>query len=739
MSQTAINGIIRSVKITFPKVPKLIKKTSKKKFFSIPLGLIIILCVLFFIFILRDVPSPTKLSSPTIPQSTQIFDRNGKLLYSIYTNKNQTFVPLSSIPKHMQQATIAIEDRSFYQHGAIDFKGIARALYSIAINKQLQGGSTITQQLVKTSLLTPERTITRKIKEIFLSFATEAIYSKNKILEMYLNQVPYGGTAYGVETAAQTYFGKHVHELDIAESALLAGLPEAPTTYSPFGSHPELAKQRQKEVIKAMYEEGYITAEQRDKAFKERLDYQKVSNNIKAAHFVLYVKDLLIQTYGQKAVEEGGLKVTTSLDLDIQEAAQASVSAEVSRLKGYNVSNGAALISNPRTGEILAMIGSKDYFDDSIDGNVNVTIASRQPGSSIKPINYAVGLLKEYTAATPFADSKICFPNTTGPAYCPVNYDGKFRGIVQMRLALANSINIPAVKMLKLNGVEAMISTASAMGITTFTQPDRYGLSLTLGGGEVTMLDMATAYGVFANSGYRINLRPILKVTDNKGKTLEEYKPLASPIFGKKVLPESISFIISDILSDNNARAMEFGTNSSLRIGNLPVAVKTGTTNDFRDNWTIGYTPSYVVAVWVGNNNNKPMSGLASGITGAAPIWNDLMSYLLKDKAAEPFQRPSDIVQKAVCAISGLLPQTDAATRCQTRFEYFIKGTEPKKVDPGNQLVFVDKTTNELAKPGQTDNVEQKEHLMVLDASGENYCVTCAHPDQATPTPTQAP
>lgn len=640
----------------------------------------------------------------------------------------------------MQQATISIEDRSFYEHGAIDLKGIARAAYSIVFKKELQGGSTLTQQLVKTSLLTPERTITRKVKEIALSFATEAIYPKSKILEMYLNQVPYGGTAYGVEAAAQTYFGKHVEKLTIAESALLAGLPEAPTTYSPFGSHPEFARQRQVEVINAMYEEGYINQDQKEKAIKEKLNYQKVSNNIKAPHFVLYVKDLLIQKYGQKAVEEGGLKVTTSLDLDIQEYAQASVAAEISRLTRLNVSNGAAVITNPKTGEILAMVGSKDYFDTSIDGNVNVSIASRQPGSSIKPINYAVGLLKGYTAATPFADSKICFPNTTGPAYCPVNYDGKFHGIVQMRFALANSINIPAVKMLKLNGTQAMIATASAMGIKSFTEPDRYGLSLTLGGGEVNMLEMATAYGVFANSGYRIDLHPILKVIDNKGKTLEEYKPFTSPIFGQKVLPESVSFIISDILSDNNARSMAFGTNSSLRIGNLPVAVKTGTTNDFKDNWTIGYTPSYVVAVWVGNNDNRPMSGLVSGITGAAPIWNDLMSHLLENKTAEPFQRPPDVIQKAICSISGLLPQADPASRCQTRFEYFVRGTEPKKVDPGNTKVFVDKSTNEAAKPGQTENVEEKDNLMVTDATGENYCVTCSHPDQnPSPTPTPTP
>lgn len=726
------------MKLHLKKLKKILKIGLKRKRILIP-AIIGIITLFFAAFIiLQDLPSPTKLNSSSIPQSTQIFDRNGKLLYSIYTNKNQTLVPLSKIPKHMQNATIAIEDRSFYQHGAIDLRGIARAFISILIHKQLQGGSTLTQQLVKTSLLTPERTITRKVKEIILSFATEALYPKSKILEMYLNQVPYGGTAYGVEAASQTYFGKHVQDLTIAETALLAGLPEAPTTYSPQGAHPELAKQRQEEVLKNMMDQGYITKAEYEKAVKEKLAYQPISNNIEAPHFVLYVKDLLIQKYGQEAVEEGGLRVTTSLDLDIQNYAQATVAAEVASLKRFNVSNGAAVITNPKTGEILAMVGSKDYFDESIDGNVNIALALRQPGSSIKPINYAVGLMKGYTAATPFVDDKTCYPDNDGSQYCPNNYDGTFKGIVQMRFALANSINIPAVKMLKLNGINAMISTASAMGIKTFTDPDRYGLSLTLGGGEVTMLDMATAYGVFANSGYKIDLHPILKVIDNKGKVLEEYKPLSSPIFGKKVLPESVSFIISNILSDNDARAMAFGTNSPLRIGNLPVAVKTGTTNDYRDNWTIGYTPSYVVTVWVGNNDNKPMSGIVSGITGAAPIWHDLMSHLVTQKTPQPFQRPANIIQKSICAISGLLPGADPSNRCQTRFEYFIAGTEPKMTDRGNQKIFVDKTTNELAKPGQTENVEERDGLMVTGAGGETYCVTCAHPN-STPTPTPTP
>ena len=342
-------------------------------------------------------------------------------------------------------------------------------------------------------------------------------------------------------------------------------------------------------------------------------------------------------------------------------------------------------------------------------------------------------MIKGYTGATPFADVPICFPAQGGKQYCPVNYDGNWHGILQMRYALGNSINIPAVKMLKLNGVLSMIATASAMGITTFTEPEKYGLSLTLGGGEVTMLEMTEAYGVFANGGYKINLHPILKIVDNHGKTLDSYSPPPSPIFGKKILPEGVSFIISDILADNNARLLEFGPNSSLLIPKQTVSAKTGTTNDFRDNWTIGYTPDFVVAAWVGNNDNTPMNNIASGITGAAPIWHDIMTYLLKDRMPHPISRPPGVIQKKICSLSGLIPPPDGTpNRCETRFEYFIKGTEPNRIDNSTQIVSIDKSTNDLAKPGQTDNVEQKPEVVITDATNQIYCITCPHP---SPTP----
>lgn len=713
-------------------IGKKLKRRFRKKHLKILIPILAIIfgiVLIIYFFILKDLPFPTRLNSSTTPQSTQIFDRDQKLLYAIYSAKNQAFIPLSSIPKFMQQATIAIEDKDFYKHGAIDIRGISRSVVSIVVHKELQGGSTLTQQLVKNSLLTPERTILRKIKEVILSFATEALYSKDKILEMYLNQIPYGGTAYGAEAASQTFFGKRAKDLTLAQSALLAGLPEAPTTNSPCGSHPEFAKQRQVAILNKMYEQKYITKQQRDDGIKEPLKYHQCSDNISAPHFVLYIKDLLIKKYGEKIVEEGGLRVITSLDSKIQEFSEKIVLDQVNKLKGYNATNGAVIVTRPGTGEILAMVGSKDYFETAIDGNVNIALALRQPGSSIKPINYAVGLMRRYTAATPFADTPICFPTNAGKNYCPANYDGKWNGIIQMRYALGNSINIPAIKMLKVNGVPAMIATASAMGITTFTEPEKYGLSLTLGGGEVTMLEMATAYGVFANGGYRINIHPILKITDNKGKVLDEYIPPSSPIFGKKVLPEGVAFIISDILADNNARTLAFGLNSALRISNQPVSVKTGTTNDYRDNWTIGYTPEFVVASWVGNNDNTPMNNIASGVTGAAPIWRDIMTTLLKDRSPHPISRPPSVIQKKICSISGLIPPPDGTpNRCETRFEYFIKGTEPNRVDPGLQKVRIDKDTNDLAAPGKTDNIEDRDNIVVIDATGQNYCVTCPHP-----------
>ena len=632
---------------------------------------------LSYIWVFKDLPSPRNLTKKSFPVSTEIYDRNGKLLYEIFSEENRKPVTLEKVPDYLVQATIAIEDQNFYSHRGFALEGIVRALYKNISQESLQGGSTITQQLVKTALLNPERTIQRKVKELFLAWFTELIYTKDEILELYLNHIPYGGTAYGIEQAAQHYFNKSAQNLTLAQSALLAGLPQAPSRYSPFGANPELAKKRQEQVLDRMRIDHYISEEEYEAAKQESLQYAVQRTDIKAPHFVLYVKDLLEKKYGREQIEEGGLRVTTTLDYELQEVFQASVAAEIEKLKRFDVTNGASLVTIPSTGEILAMVGSRNYFDSEIDGNVNLTTSLRQPGSSIKPLNYALGLENGYTASTIFLDIPTCFIAAGQPkAYCPKNYDGSFHGPQQLRYSLANSFNIPAVKMLAMNGVANFINTASAMGITTWKQSSDYGLSLTLGGGEVKMVDMAVAFGVFANSGIRIDLNPILKVETYKGKTLEENDHDQNPPAGKRVLDPETTFIISNILSDNGARVPAFGPSSELVIPGKTVSVKTGTTDDLRDNWTVGYTPEFVVTVWVGNNDNSKMNPyVVSGVTGAAPIWNDVMSYLLQDREDVLPPKPQGVIGTNVCMYGNVNPENNT---CEGRFEYYAKGTETK-------------------------------------------------------------
>ena len=707
-------------------------------FWLLPFGLI----AFSYLVILKDLPSPTKLGRYDIPLSTKIYDRNGKLLFDIFADQNRTPVTLRDIPLHVRQATISIEDKNFYKHKGINpIGGVLRALTATVTKRKLQGGSTITQQLVKSALLTPERTIVRKTKEVILAFWVEILYPKDKILELYLNQVPYGGTAWGIETAAEKYFSKSVQELTLGEAALLAGLPQAPTLYSPFGAHPELAATRQKEVLRRMVEDGYITQVQSDEAAHQTLKF-KQETGIKAPHFVMYVKEKLVEEFGEALVERGGLKVTTTLDLDLQEHAQATVSAEVEKLKGLRVTNGAGLITKPSTGEILAMVGSVDYFA-SPSGSFNVTTGLRQPGSSIKPINYAIGIEnREITPATMFLDESSCFANINQPAYCPRNYDGKFHGPVQARFALGNSYNIPAVKMLYLNTVHAMVASASAFGLDTITDPARYGLSLTLGGAEVHMTDMAEAFGVFANAGIRKDLVSIIKVIDKNGKVLLEHKdpnldkeiPSQLLLQGDRVISNETAFLISHILLDNNARQDAFGPSSSLVIPGHAVSVKTGTTDDLRDNWTVGFTPQFLVITWVGNNDNTPMNqALVSGITGAAPIWNKLMAKVLKDKPDIWPKQPDGVVGAQVCSLTGLLPPNpDGDDKgCATRFEYFLKGTVPTERENLKQTIVIDKDTGDIVesnKPGA--NVETQEHQVVRDALGNIWCLDCPHPEK---------
>lgn len=667
--------VVRTKGQIYPAKPPFLEKL-KFLLLGVLLAVFVIVTPLVVSFWLNELPNPRLLSAREIPLSTKIYDRNGTLLFQIYANQNRSFVNLDDLPKNLVNATVAIEDKNFFQHRGVDFRGILRAFLVNLRNgktngRPLQGGSTITQQLIKNALLSSEVSWSRKIKEVVLAIWAETIYTKKDLLEMYFNQVPYGGTAWGVEAAAETYFKKKVTELDLAESALLAGLPAAPSYYSPFGAYPELAKERQQEVLRRMTEDKYITSQEADEAEKEGVYYAAPAIEIKAPHFVMYIKDLLVKKYGLRTVEQGGLNVITSLDLNIQDMAQEEVAKEMENLKNLLVGNGAAVVTNPKTGEILTMVGSRDYFDLTNDGNVNVTLARRQPGSSIKPVMYSAALQRGYTPSSVIDDSPISFRIPGQPPYAPVNYDGKFHGKVTLRSALANSFNVPAVKVLNAIGVHTMVEMGRKMGISTWEDEGRFGLSLTLGGGEVTMLDMAKAFGVLANEGKKQELTPILKITDYQGNVLEQAKTKS----GSQVIPSEVAFQLSNILADNNARSTAFGFNSALNIPGKTVSVKTGTTNDKRDNWTIGYTPSFVVVVWVGNNNNAPMHPyLTSGITGAAPIWHNIMANLLKNKANEMIGKSEDVIEVKVCAWNGLLP----CEGCPTITEYFARGTEPK-------------------------------------------------------------
>jgi len=625
--------------------------------------------LLFSVYILKDLPSPSRLDDGgAIPYSTHLYSRDNKLLYEIYHEQNRTPIELESLPVYVKQATISIEDKDFYKHSGISvFGGVLRAVKETVLKKKLQGGSTITQQLVKSALLTPERTLTRKVKEMILALLVERKYTKDEILEMYLNQVPYGGTAWGIEEASRLYFNKPASKLTLSQAALLAGLPQAPSLYSPY-SNPKAAKNRQEQVLLTMKEERYITQSQYDQAIKTKLHFSPPKNQIKAPHFVFYVKNLLEKEYGLKTVQEGGLRVYTTLDYSIQKEAEKILKEELDQLQDYNVGNGAILVTRPSTGEILSMVGSKDFFEGTY-GAYNVTTALRQPGSSIKPVTYTLALKKGMTAATIIQDVPTVFEILGSESYRPVNYDERFHGAVPLRYALANSYNIPAVKVLNTIGVDELIQFAEKLGIASWqTNKKQYGLSLTLGGGEVTMLEMATAFGVIANLGTKVDLNPINRIEDTLGQNLYQ-----AEIQESRVIGEEEPFIIADILSDNMARSPAFGNNSPLNFGDGKIAVKTGTTDQKKDNWTIGFTRptlssqygDVLVAVWVGNNNGDPMNpNLASGITGAAPIWRRVMERLVdKMFLQQPLYIPSGL-EKKICYYG--------------RTEYFVTGTASK-------------------------------------------------------------
>lgn len=648
-------------------------------------GTIIAAIGLIFVFTAfsSTLPSPTRLTNRSIEQSTKIFDRNGELLYSVFDSKNRTLVTLSQVTPHLIHATLATEDGDFYYHQGIDPIGTFRGIFVTITTRGKQGGSTLTQQVAKNALLTSDRTLTRKVKDIVLALQIERSYSKDEILQMYLNEVPYGGTTWGVEAAAKTYFGKSASELNLAESALIAGLPQSPTRYSPFRD-PEAAKERQRYVLYLMHERGwvspdgqrqYISDEEYNQALEAPLNYIEFEGTFRAPHFVMYVLNLLRERYGDEMVESGGLQVKTSLDVKLYEEYQKIVQEEVAKAASLDVSNAGLVAIDPQTREILAMVGSIDYFNDEIDGQFNVALGKRQPGSTLKPITYLAGLLQGYTASTLMYDVYTQFDTGEGQEkYDPQNYGGwGYRGPIQLRYALANSVNVTAVKMLDLVGIPSMVKLANDLGVKSlYYDPSKHGLALTLGGGEVTLLDLTSGYASLAAKGIYRDSVAILEVKDYTGKLLEKHGGSE----GKRVVDERYVYIISNILSDNNARAAAFGTGSQLYIPNHKVAVKTGTSNDLKDNWTVGYTKDIAIGVWVGNNDGKQMNNrLASGLTGAAPIWHRAMVYYLQDHPHEAFEKPEGIKEVMVGTLSGMLQYEDKE---ETRLEYFVEGTEPK-------------------------------------------------------------
>ena len=689
-------------------VKKRVNKVKLFKFLFFGLLACFLAVPILFLWFSRDLPEPGKLIASKYKDATKIYDRKGKLLYSVYQDENRTYVKLSTIPKTLQNATISIEDKDFYNNQGFSPTAYMRVGWNYVTGKGLAGGSTISQQLVKNVLLSPERSIQRKIKELILSIQVNQKYTKDEILEMYFNNIPYGGTAVGVQAASEMYFGKKVNELSEAESVFLAGLPQSPSVYSPFSGN-KYYLERTKAVLKQMVENGYFTQAKSDKIYRQVAGFQfsQKYTSIKAPHFVMYVKEKLEEQFGSQMVLNGGLQVTTTLDYGLEKKTEEIVKTEIDKLKGYKVNNAAAVVADPKTGEILAMNGSKDYFDESIDGNFNVAISNnRNPGSSLKPIIYAAAFEKGYTPATMVMDVKTEFPsNDPAKPYAPVNYDGKYNGPVQLRFTLGNSLNIPAVKVLGMIGIDAGMRQAYDMGIRnwepTKESKSQVGLSLALGGRGASLMDEVTAYGVLANRGIRQDPITILKVVDGKGNIIFEAKKKE----GKKVLSPEIAFLISHILLDDSARALAFGTGSWLNVAGKTVSVKTGTTDEKRDNWTIGYTPSIVVGVWVGNSDNSPMNpAIASGVTGASPIWNKIISFALKDKAHEQPFKPDNVIAMQVDAFAGGLPHGGQGTRS----EYFIKGTEPttesgiyKSKDGQNYFVFHE------ADPVSTDGINR--------------------------------
>lgn len=652
-----------------------------------------------FFFIARDLPSPDAIITRQVSESTKIYDRDGQaILYSIHGEEKRTIIPWENIPETVKSATLASEDSSFYRHGGLDFKGIARALFKNLVKFEIgQGGSTITQQLIKKTLLGDEKTFSRKIKEAVLAIEIERKFSKDQIFWMYLNQIPYGSNAYGIEAASQTFFGKQAKDLSIAQAALLASLPKAPTYYSPYGNHLSETLTRKNGVLMRMKNLKYLADEDYEKAAKETFEFRPPRENIFAPHFVMMVRDYLTKKYGEETVENGGLKIITTLDYDLQSIAEDAIAKQAEKNeKLYKARNAALTAVDPRTGQILAMVGSRDYFDIANEGNFNVATAKRQPGSAFKPFAYAAAIEKGFTDSTVLFDYKTEFNPNCPPessqdkdqyglgCYHPQNYDENFRGPVTMRQSLAQSLNVPSVKVLYLAGINDTIELAEKAGITTLKENRAdLGLSLVLGGAEVKLIDLVSAYGVFANDGLREAPVFILKIEDGAGNILEEYKPKE-----EQTISRQTSRIITSILSDNRARTAVFGPNSSLYFPDRPVAAKTGTTQENRDAWVVGYTPSLAAGVWVGNNRQESMTRQGAGISASGPIWHEFMAHALENSPTEEFLSPDPVEVPKIMLNGSYLLEKEALPEILVKevhsILYYLNKNDPRGETPSN-------------------------------------------------------
>ena len=661
-----------------------------------------IMLLSLFLYLQRTLPDPESIATRKVVESTKIYDRTGEiLLYDIHGEEKRTIIPWEQIPDTIREATLASEDSDFYNHKGLDLRGIARALFKDIINLGVsQGGSTITQQLIKKALLGDERTISRKIKEAILAIEIERKFTKDEIFWMYLNQIPYGSNAYGIEAAAKEFFGKKASQLSIAEAATIASVTKAPSYYSPFGNHVDELLAIKNSVLVKMKNLGYISDSEYQDALTQKLEFKAVDDDIQAPHFVIMVKEYLSSKYGEDAIENGGFKIITTLDSNLQIIAEETVSkySKINKEK-YKATNASLVAIDPKNGDLLALVGSKDYFNIEDEGNFNVAIANRQPGSAFKPFAYAAALTKGYPDDTVVFDLKTefnpnCEPNSSKEkdaygldCYHPQNYDGRYRGPVTFRQSLAQSLNVPSVKVLYLAGINDTIELAENMGITTLGDKSRFGLSLVLGGAEVKLVDLVSAYGVFANNGMRSPWSFIQKIESSNGQVLEE--KINKP---ERVIDSQIAQLINNILSDNSARAPVFGYSSSLYFPGRDVAAKTGTTQENRDAWVIGYSSYLVSGVWTGNNKNESMTKEGAGISASGPMWHEFMTKALNSRPNENFINPDPVtINKVMLDGNYVYLRENSSSPEYHEILYYVNKNDPLgsiPIDPNTDSQF---------------------------------------------------